>query len=1151
MRPPAGNGGGGSTPPIVVDFEANLGPLVSALNQQLAPLLNDLAGGGLGDGQLKRYSQLSDALRVTGGLLRTNRMLQRGLTDEADKAYRLAKQAAELSKKNAAAEREAQKLRKEKSMFQLGRRQKTAEGAQRLELRAEANARKVLNQQAESEARRHERALDGVHRRNLAQGDKAHQQGLRRELHDQKVKNREIESEARRHERVLDGITRRSLRTASADKTLAAKIENMRRLADARVARILGAPYGSGGGGGGGRRGGGFFGGGGGSWREFNRKFPRVLGTVLGHGGSLLGVGLGGAGRGIGSLIGVTTRLRSLVGDVGKGFYRWTSAIFMAHRAMYTLQTFASAMIRPFTALFQISNEFEKSTWQLAAAVNAAFTQAENPKLLPETSVVAADRFARAFQASSTAMQLITREAARLPGEAEDYVQALVSGQVGMTRHGINTLGGQVSMASRFSATAQMLGVTGDQAARDLQSFMTSTVTKRSPTMRSLAGFLTTASGKNLSTAKEYNKASAAEQVEAIEHALAHFAETLDKYNNTYDAQMGTLKSNLRMIARLGGQPVYGAFVSTLKKVNAYLEKNQWRFAAMGQEISRQILRGAGSARRGFNAARNWLSPLGAQLTGKQGNLRSMAGDVGRFGGMIAPFGFGALTPLSSFLGVVKRATGDLDGFQKFLGQGVVILRRFGAVGSELGKLAYTIGGDVMGAFMGLVDVITPYVNRWAPRLSKAFADMGAWLDNAVTVMGPPTRKFLGSLFDVGEALGNVFGPIVTRIANYVRDHWEVAMKYATDALWFFYDAIKGTAEVLHAFASAKFWEELIDTPSNWWDGLVQDVATAVSGEDTTFQGYMKAHRGENKSPQQLFDEYVGPARAVIRDTAELDKFPRGRWASLDTSSWQARRQPGVNSPFWDAYRKFQGIADPDKAPWFVKSFWDPRDANRLMVSGTSARDESTLDVARREGNYALYGGYLGSNPLAAREAAQDNLARATREFERYKRSADRDALVLPSSSQVKADQAAERERAAAVEAGQQFWGGLYAYFTGTSNKFYTLEQETDAAGAAGVGAMSRIRNWFSSLFNLTGEGVKASADKDLQAMFGRSGGANNVPKGGGTTYDFRYSHFNVEQKIAEGFDVDRVMTVMSDQIGKLAERRVASQYSSVFGADY
>ena len=1118
----------------MVDFEANLGPLVSALNQQLAPLLNDLAGGGLGDGQLKRYGQLSDALRVTGGLLRTNRMLQRGLTDETDKAYRLAKQTAELNKKNAAAEREAQKLRKEKSMFQLDRRQKTAEGAQRLELRAEAHTRKVLNQQAESEARRHERAMDGANRRSLAREDKAHQQGLRRELHDQKVKNREIESEARRHERAMDGASRRSLRAAGADKTLVAKIENMRRLTDARVARILGAPYGSGGGGGGGRRGGGFFGGGGGPWREFNRKFPRVLGSVLGHGGSLLGAGLGGAGRGIGSLIGVTTRLRGLVGDVGKGFYRWTSAIFMAHRAMYTLQTFASAMIRPFTALFQISNEFEKSTWQLAAAVNAAFTQAENPKLLPETSVVAADRFARAFQASSTAMQLITREAARLPGEAEDYVQALVSGQVGMTRHGINTLGGQVSMASRFSATAQMLGVTGDQAARDLQSFMTSTVTKRSPTMRSLAGFLTTAGGKDLSTAKDYNKASAAEQVEALEHALAHFAETLSEYNRTYDAQMGTFKSNLRMIARLGGQPLYKAFVGGLEKVNEYLEKNQWRFAEIGQAISRQVLRGAAAARRGATTAQSWLSPLGAQLTGRQGDLRSMAGGVGRFGGTIAPFGFGAMAPLSGFLGIIKRATGDLGGFQKFLGQGVVILRRFGDVGSELGKLAYTIGGHVMGAFMGLVDVITPYVNRWAPRLSKAFADMGAWLDNAVTVMGPPTRKFIGSLFDVGEALGRTFGPIVTRAANYVRDHWEGAMKLATKALWFFYDAIKTTAEVLHAFASAKYWDEFKDTYKESWFSTLVDPLNMFSnrpsdyrkGAAATFHDQIMASRGDpNFDPNAKAAEIAEGANRFISNVVPVPGIP-GVYTLNDHATELLRLADSLQSQInaaADARERAELVSNRD---WALRQIGQPY-AGSLdpNIAGMGTMDALQLANEWRQG-------------------VQD-------ELERYNRGPDRDALMLPDSAQAQANIAAENAKAAAVEAGQQFWGGLYAYFTGTSNKFYTLQQETDAAGAAGVGAMSRIRNWFSSLFNLTGEGVKASTDKDLQAMFGKSGGAGNVPKGGGTTYDFRYSHFNVEQKIAEGFDVDRVMTVMSDQIGKLAERRVASQYSSVFGADY
>jgi hypothetical protein len=86
---------------------------------------------------------------------------------------------------------------------------------------------------------------------------------------------------------------------------------------------------------------------------------------------------------------------------------------------------------------------------------------------------------------------------------------------------------------------------------------------------------------------------------------------------------------------------------------------------------------------------------------------------------------------------------------------------------------------------------------------------------------------------------------------------------------------------------------------------------------------------------------------------------------------------------------------------------------------------------------------------------------------------------------------------------------------------------------------MSAVTKFLKSL---TSGGI----DKDVETAR-RGNDAGVPPERGGNVQDFRYSRFEISQKFEEGFDPDRIATVMADRFGRISEHRLQSGLAPMF----
>jgi hypothetical protein len=188
-------------------------------------------------------------------------------------------------------------------------------------------------------------------------------------------------------------------------------------------------------------------------------------------------------------------------------------------------------------------------------------------------------------KAASRALDIIDAKAAKLPGEAEQYIEVFKTGLPQAIRSGLTDMEQIADFTSRYTAVAIANQIDSATAASDLFRMLAGQAEMQTRTFTALSPHL------NM-TAAQFNKLTAAQRRFAIEGVLGKFSDQLEAASNTFGAKSGELISTFRKLAREASVPLFEGLKVALSDVTRYLNENRTQLMEMGKTISENVLAG-------------------------------------------------------------------------------------------------------------------------------------------------------------------------------------------------------------------------------------------------------------------------------------------------------------------------------------------------------------------------------------------------------------------------------------------------------------------------------------------------------------------------------------------------------------------------------
>jgi hypothetical protein len=227
-----------------------------------------------------------------------------------------------------------------------------------------------------------------------------------------------------------------------------------------------------------------------------------------------------------------------------------------------------------FKEILSLSSNFEDTALSIAGNIKAF-------DLAPT--------FTEAKDAASKALVTINDMAAKLPGEAEDYIQVFKTALPAAIRSGLTDIKQVSEFTSKLTAVAVSNQIDAAQAGADLMRMLSGQAGMDNRTWMALAPHIKVTTdllkhnSKELKglgvgseiVAEKFNKLDISVRRNLIESALGRFDEQMKDAGDTYSSKMGELTSRVKELLRLASEPMFEAAKDALTKINKYLEDNK------------------------------------------------------------------------------------------------------------------------------------------------------------------------------------------------------------------------------------------------------------------------------------------------------------------------------------------------------------------------------------------------------------------------------------------------------------------------------------------------------------------------------------------------------------------------------------------------
>jgi hypothetical protein len=208
--------------------------------------------------------------------------------------------------------------------------------------------------------------------------------------------------------------------------------------------------------------------------------------------------------------------------------------------------------------LAEIGSTFEQNQIQIAGFLSALGQSSD---------------FNAGLKDAAQVIQQITNDAAKLPGEADEYIEVFKAGLPFVQKA---MPGGSLADITKFTnqltAIGKTFGLDAGLIAREFDHMLTpgrGTAGLRLPLFRQLLPFMQQVKGQAHITAESFNAMTAPKRLELLQSTFAQLQPMLDASATSFDAMYGAVVSMVKQVARLGSASLFGGMKKALDRINA------------------------------------------------------------------------------------------------------------------------------------------------------------------------------------------------------------------------------------------------------------------------------------------------------------------------------------------------------------------------------------------------------------------------------------------------------------------------------------------------------------------------------------------------------------------------------------------------------
>lgn len=365
-------------------------------------------------------------------------------------------------------------------------------------------------------------------------------------------------------------------------------------------------------------------------------------------------------------------------------------------------------------------------------------------------------------------MAQIRRDAAALPGEADDFVEVFRAGLPAALEAGMRA--SDVSQfTNRFAAVGISFRVDSEQIGRDLNLMLQG----RAGAHVNMWNRLKSTIGM---TAEQFNALGAAQRQAAIDTALQRYQGMIDAYANTWEAASSTTASYFKDLIRFTSRPMFDTLKNSLRTLNTWWGEHERQIQevanGVGTHLADAYTRAGNAAGRALSQFNRWTGSAQAAsiLNTGRGVMGGAQNLAGRAVGWVRENPQQALSGAASAAGL---ATG-IPGLGIVVGALANFATHTDAVTSVLDNLGW-VGASVWGVLAELWPVVAAVESVLGDMLAAALPPLanalGVLMEAVLGViqsLRPSVMALVEALRPVVVFLGAALGGIAQMLAEFL-----------------------------------------------------------------------------------------------------------------------------------------------------------------------------------------------------------------------------------------------------------------------------------------------------------------------------------------------------------------------------------------------
>lgn len=505
--------------------------------------------------------------------------------------------------------------------------------------------------------------------------------------------------------------------------------------------------------------------------------------------------------------------------------------------------------------------------------------------------------FNKSMLVSESMMAKIVATSAKLPGEAEEYIEVFKMGMVPVRNAMHGSLNDTMTFTNKWAAFTKTLGEASRNAGMDLMRLLASEKGGANVRMKSWEAIQNVLKGMPeyaSMTAKEFNQMIPEKRIEILKKAVAKFDPMINKMAGTWTAMLGAFYSNTKAIARGMTENIFNSMKKGLGTINDlfmdadgnFTKLSKWIMAA-GQAITSFLVTPFEGLLDVVSKIPDQIGAAGAAIRANPA-LHMIGRAVGRVGGAVG----GAVGRLTAPGGVVSSIQSAAGPMMTVFGQRLSILSKLiDPLLTMLTTVANIAASTIIPVFVEVQGVLNSVLRPVVKLLSGIFVDV----TNVFKALQPKLQEFFAAAKRLVHAIGGVLQPIIRIVAHMLQERFHRALMIAQKA-------ISAVVTVL------KWWWNVLSSILEKLGQVAGKVADMVAGPEEPEEA---AEEDQADWFQKLIDAFDKAGEDQDKKSDELKK------AMEESGAAGAIPKSQVTQDFrgsrFDISQKFAEGFDPDR----------------------------------------------------------------------------------------------------------------------------------------------------------------------------------------------------------------------------------------------